>query len=489
MEFPARIGKYEIERRIGSGGMAEVYVGKVRGAESFALPVAIKRMLPEFATNEAFTNLFVSEAKLTAQLNHPNIVSVVDFDRDPEHGLFLAMEMVDGPDLSRLLMAGPEPLPLPVVIYLVTEILTGLGFAHNLPLDGHDICGIVHRDVSPHNVLLSWQGAVKVSDFGIAKARTATDATASVVVKGKPSYMSPEQATAKPLDGRSDLFAVGVMLWEMLTGRTLFGDSGSFEGTLAAVLFLPIPSPRDLRPDLPADVCDVAMRLLERDRERRYATAEDARQALLACAAAHRGAIQELIELMKARFPEQAPERSSKAISKQRAAPRISAAAFDAVTLQAGEHGQPGVGTPTQRAGARGSATRLALLFAGALALGGGATAGVVLLLSREKAAPPATTAPAPALGPGPRRAPPESTPPAAITTTAPASTASTPGSSPAPTPTSAPTARVPPRPSKEARPAGPRDPSTTRAAGGPWQTKPMDINQLQPAPNLLPAQ
>jgi tRNA A-37 threonylcarbamoyl transferase component Bud32 len=460
VEFPARIGKYEIERRIGSGGMAEVYVGKVIGAESFARRVAIKRMLPEYANNETFTSMFVSEAKLTAQLNHSNIVSVVDFDRDPEHGLFLAMEMIDGPDLSRLLMAGPEPLPLSVVIYITAEILTGLGFAHDLPIAGHEIRGIVHRDVSPHNVLMSWHGAVKVSDFGLAKARTATDASASVAVRGKASYMSPEQATAKPLDGRSDLFAVGVMLWEMLTGRTLFGDGGSFDGKLAAVLFLPIPSPREHRPELPADICDVVMRLLERDRERRYPTAEDARQALLACRAANRGAaILELIAILKARFPGQAPQRSSEAGDKARAAPKSALGAFDAVTLLATGQDPPGQFSPAGAAKrARSSAARLALMFAAALVIGVGGTVGVVTLLSRDKAA----AAPTPATMTTKEPAIPDVQPRAATTPTA--ATPAPVALVPAPASTKAMTLRRPQRRRKVPRVLGHRFTKTAQS-------------------------
>ena len=214
------IGKYQVERPLGGGGMAEVFLARVHGAAGFSRRVAIKRILPGYSDHATFASLFVSEAQLSSQLTHPNIVSVLDFEHDAEHGLFLVMELVEGKDLSKLLETGT--LPTSLVIYLVAEVLRGLGYAHNLPAGDSELRGVIHRDVSPHNVLLSWEGAVKVADFGIAKSRAASNASASVVLKGKVNYMSPEQANSEPLDGRSDLFAVGVMLWEMLVGQSLF---------------------------------------------------------------------------------------------------------------------------------------------------------------------------------------------------------------------------------------------------------------------------
>ena len=243
-------GKYRLDQRLGGGGMAEVFLGSTVGAEGFTRKVAIKRVLPGYSDNEAFAQMFVSEARISSQLVHPNIVSTFDFDRDAEGRLFLVMELVEGRDLDSLLSSGM--LPIPVVIFVIGEVLRGLGYAHDLPA-GNDMHGVVHRDVSPHNVLLSWDGSVKVSDFGIAKARAASEATASVFIKGKPAYMSPEQANGQPLDGRSDLFAVGVMLWEMLTGRRLFVGEDT-RATLAAVLFGQIPKPRQLRSEIPKDL-------------------------------------------------------------------------------------------------------------------------------------------------------------------------------------------------------------------------------------------
>jgi hypothetical protein len=318
MTVSAAWGKYRLEARLGGGGMAEVFVGAAVGAEGFSRRVAIKRVLPGFSDNDAFAQMFVAEARISSRLVHPNIVSVVDFDRDPEQRLFLVMELVDGKDLGSLAALGP--LPVPVVIYILAEVLRGLGYAHDLPV-GADVRGVVHRDVSPHNVLLGWEGGVKVSDFGIAKARSASEATASEFIKGKPAYMSPEQANGLPLDGRSDLFAAGIMLWEMLVGHRLFVGEDT-RSTLAAVLFGPIPRPRAQRPDVPKDLERVCMKLLERDLAARYATAEDAIADLLDGEAAPRNGRALLSALLAERYPHDAPVRQSQARARDAAAAR-----------------------------------------------------------------------------------------------------------------------------------------------------------------------
>jgi serine/threonine protein kinase, bacterial len=300
-------GKYRLDQRLGGGGMAEVFLGSTVGAEGFSRPVAIKRVLPGFSDNPAFAQMFVAEAQISARLVHPNIVSVIDFDRDDENRLFLVMELVEGRDLDALVSTGL--LPFPVVIYVIAEVLRGLGHAHDLPV-GSGIRGIVHRDVSPHNVLLSWDGSVKVSDFGIAKARAASEATASVFIKGKPAYMSPEQANGESLDGRSDLFAVGIMLWEMVVGRRLFVGEDT-RATLASVLFGQVPRPRSLRPEIPKDLERVVMKLLERDLPARYATAEDAIHDLLECHDAPKAGRELLARTLAERFPQHAPVRQS----------------------------------------------------------------------------------------------------------------------------------------------------------------------------------
>ena len=310
-------GKYRLDTRLGGGGMAEVFLGSTLGAEGFSRRVAIKRVLPGYSDNDQFAQMFVAEARISSQLVHPNIVSVLDFDRDADRRLFLVMELVEGKDLDALAHSGL--LPIPVVIFVIAEVLRGLGFAHDLPV-GTDMRGVVHRDVSPHNVLLSWEGAVKVSDFGIAKAREASNATATTMVKGKPAYMSPEQANGEALDGRSDLFAVGIMLWEMLCGRPLFAGDTTQE-TLARVLFAPIPSPRALRPDVPLDLAAVTERLLARDRASRFSNADAAISALVGCVAHPRNGRETMIQLLAERCHGRAPVRPRSGVSAAPTAP------------------------------------------------------------------------------------------------------------------------------------------------------------------------
>lgn len=289
-------GRYVIERLVGRGGMGEVFAGRAIGVEGFTRPVAIKRLHTQYSDERVLRSMLVEEARCTASLSHGNIVSVLDLDRDEAGRLFLVMELVDGIDLASLLCTGT--LPLPVALFVTCEILRGLGHAHGAPAAG----GLVHRDVSPQNMLIGWDGAVKVSDFGLAKAHSGTKASASLFVKGKIAYMSPEQANGAALDGRSDLFSVGVMLWEMLCGARLFGHS-TLEATVRSVLLEPIPPPRSRAPELPEDVEWITMRLLDRDRDRRFPTASAAIEALLACAAYPKDGRERLAGLLRQRLP------------------------------------------------------------------------------------------------------------------------------------------------------------------------------------------
>lgn len=299
--------RYRFGDKLGAGGMAEVFRATQLGAEGFSRVVAVKRVLPGFSSVPQFASMFVQEAKLASLLTHPNVVSVLDFDRDEEGRLFLAMEYVEGRDLAALAATGR--LPFSVIIFIVSETLRGLGYAHNLPTADGPL-GLIHRDVSPQNVLLSWEGAVKVSDFGIAKARDASQATASTMIKGKPQYMSPEQAKGEPLDGRSDLFAVGIMLWELATGHRLF--EGSTQESLARIVFGNIPPPSSVSPDIPRDLEAVTMTLLANTREARYANAELAIEDLARCVDAPRNGRTELARVLAERFPEALAARMSR---------------------------------------------------------------------------------------------------------------------------------------------------------------------------------
>ncbi len=311
---PRAASRYRRGERIGVGGMAEVFRGTTVGAEGFARPVAIKRVLPHLSDSTEFATMFIAEAKVASRLAHPNIVAVLDFDRDADDRLFIVMELVDGIALDALVATGP--VPAAVARFIAIETLRGLGHAHASPE------GVVHRDVTPHNILLGWEGAVKVADFGIAKVRAASERTSSL--RGKPGYLSPEQAAGRAVDGRADLFAVGIVLWELLTGGRLI--DGSVEESVAQVLFKELPRPRTLRPDIPECVEAVVMRLLERDPDDRYPTATEAIAALVACGTPGVDDRVEVARLLARRFTRADRRRRARSQTVTRVRPRPVAA-------------------------------------------------------------------------------------------------------------------------------------------------------------------
>lgn len=284
--------RYVLEHVLGRGGMGEVFAGRALGREGFSRPVAIKRLHARYSDDRA---LLVTEARLTAGLLHQNIVTVFDLDQDEAGRMFLVMELIDGSDLASLLRAGA--LPVPCALFIACEILRGLGYAHERRGADDIVRGFVHRDVSPQNVLIGWDGSVKVSDFGLAKVRLAAQASASIFVRGKPGYMSPEQADGDALDGRSDLFSAGIMLWEMLCGRRLFGSGTK----LTNLLLDAIPSPRVHVPELPEEIEHITMRLLARDLGERYPAADAVVAELQACAAFPKNGHEQIAGLLRAR--------------------------------------------------------------------------------------------------------------------------------------------------------------------------------------------
>ena len=310
LEFLSGRRYYDVVRKLGAGGMAEVYLCMMQGGEGFSRPVALKLINDEYAAHAAFRRQFTQEARFASMLSHSNIVNVIDFDMDSRGRLFLVMEYVEGVDLHAL--TSGRVLPPSIAIHIAAGILGGLGYAHTLP-HGGDVRGIVHRDISPQNILLSWSGAVKVADFGIAKALTTSGVLSGF--KGKAAYMSPEQAAGDPIDGRSDLFSVGVVLWEMLTGRRLFQGQQVRE-VISRIMLGDIPAPSIIRPVAP-DLERVVMQLLANDREARYATAREAAAGLMQCQDAPKNGPSELVAYLAKRFPpgsqhaQRAPEGTS----------------------------------------------------------------------------------------------------------------------------------------------------------------------------------
>ena len=266
MAGPGLERRYELVERIAVGGMAEVFRAKAYGPHGFEKVLAIKRILPALASDPEFERRFIAEAKLVARLSHANIVQVVDFSRFGQ-SLYIVMEFIDGCDLAELLSRARErgvALPLPAAMHVALEMLKGLDFAH-----GH---GVVHRDVSPSNVLLSLSGEVKIADFGIALVG-GFDVTRTRRVMGKWRYMSPEQARGEELDARSDAFAAGAVLFELFTGHKLFTGQDA-EEIIENVAAMEVPSVCALRPELPADLDPPLQAALARDRARRATVAE-----------------------------------------------------------------------------------------------------------------------------------------------------------------------------------------------------------------------
>ncbi len=278
-ELPATFGKYQLLRRIATGGMAEVFLARSFGVEGFEKRLVIKRILPALAQNPRFVSMFVNEAKISVCLNHPNIVQVYDLGRTDEGGgdWFIAMEHIHGRDLTqivRTLRREDRLLPLPLAVYVVGAALRGLSYAHaRTGADGQPL-GLVHRDVSPHNLLVSFQGDVKLVDFGIARlAGVAESQGTSKPGGGKFAYMSPEQAKGDPVDRRADVFSAGIVLYELLVGHRLYDDPDPAK-KLERVRKAEIPDPRLENPNIPDALWEILQKALARDPEDRYPSAE-----------------------------------------------------------------------------------------------------------------------------------------------------------------------------------------------------------------------
>jgi hypothetical protein len=271
-----RFGRYELLRRLGSGGMAEVFAAKTFGAEGFVKDVVIKRILPAFSEDPDFVQMFINEARLAARLQHANVVQIFDFNH-VDGIYYIAMELVDGLDLRSMFGTSRRraiPVPVRLAVHVGVETLKGLHYAHTRSDNGKPL-GLVHRDISPHNLLVSFAGEVKITDFGIAKAAAIASATRSGAVKGKLAYMSPEQIRSAPVDARSDLFSLGVVLWELLAGQRLYqADS---EGELfAKVRRADVPQLRPLGAELPPDLERVVGKLLAPEPDQRFQSAAEA---------------------------------------------------------------------------------------------------------------------------------------------------------------------------------------------------------------------
>lgn len=280
---------YKVSERLESGGMAEVFRGESFSVAGFKKQVAIKRVLPHLAANEKFIRMFLDEARLSARLSHANIVQVFDIGH-VENTYFIVMEYIDGVNLKSVveyLRGSRQPFPINLACHIAVKVCEGLFYAHNLTDSDGKHLNIVHRDISPPNVLISKNGEVKIVDFGLAKAAHSVEKTEPGVVKGKFSYLAPETAMGQEADPQADIFAVGIMLWEMLAGRKLFQGETDYQ-TVKLVQQATIPSVRALNPAVPEELEGVLRRALARDKSQRFATAEEFSDELATFLVRHR---------------------------------------------------------------------------------------------------------------------------------------------------------------------------------------------------------
>ncbi|HTJ41271.1 MAG TPA: protein kinase [Kofleriaceae bacterium] len=273
-----RLGRYELVRRLAVGGMAELYLARQPGIGGFQKLVALKRILPQYAQSRDFVGMFLDEARLAATIQHANVAQVYDLGRT-EHGLYFTMEYVHGEDVRAIANAGIKrdgDVPLHIAIAIAIGAAAGLHAAHELVDEHGTLVGLVHRDVSPSNVLVSYGGCVKLIDFGVAKAAGRQQETRAGTLKGKIAYMSPEQCKGAPIDRRSDVFALGVVLYEMATGTRLFTmptDGGDY-ALIKRIVEEDAPLPSSRRDDFPLELEGIIMRALRRDPDERYPSAQ-----------------------------------------------------------------------------------------------------------------------------------------------------------------------------------------------------------------------
>ena len=269
---PTQFGKYWLTDRIAVGGMAELYRGKISGDEGFEKAVAVKKILPHLAAEQDAVNYFIDEARLAALLQHPNIAQIYDFGR-LEESYFIAMEYLFGKDLKTVLSTAEArnmPLSLENALHIASRISSGLDYAHNMKDLQGNLLNIIHRDVSPQNIFITYDGQIKIIDFGIAKAASRITSTRSGVIKGKVAYMSPEQAEGREVDHRADIFSVGILLYEMVTGRYMYeGDAMEILSRAREAQFV---RPERIVRDLPECVVLMLDMALARDTRTRYAS-------------------------------------------------------------------------------------------------------------------------------------------------------------------------------------------------------------------------
>ncbi|MGD9369762.1 MAG: serine/threonine-protein kinase [Desulfobacteraceae bacterium] len=265
----SRIGPYHLKEKIAQGGMAELFLSDYVRTDGFRRKVAIKKVLPNLAENQDFIKMFIREARLAALLQHPNIVQIFDFGKI-QNTYFIAMEFIDGKTLGQVMAHVKAGLPIDMAVFLISKICLGLDYSHKRKDDetGNPL-GIVHRDISPQNIMVSYQGEVKISDFGISKANTEPSLTQAGVIKGKLAYLSPEQALGQQVDHQADIYSLGLMFYEILTGSRIYQFDSDIEAirTIPEMEIVPI---KQMRKDIPDQLNEIVMKCLAKDKNERY---------------------------------------------------------------------------------------------------------------------------------------------------------------------------------------------------------------------------
>jgi len=479
-------GPYVLLKRVATGGMAELFLAKKRGVEGFEKTLAIKRILPHLSDNQEFITMFIDEARLAARLTHPNIVQIFDMGRiDGDY--YIAMEYVPGKDLRAVLRRAQEvqrPVPVEIAVIVAIHLCAALDYAHRARDDQGRPLHIVHRDVSPPNVLISYDGDIKLADFGVAKAAVKMHVTLSGALKGKVLYMAPEQANLQPVDARSDIYSLGLVLYEMLAGRNPFYDRGDTELTvLEKVRQGRVPPVQTFRPDVPEALARILEKALQPDPARRYESAREF-QRDLEDFLVQRGIPNSTLyvaRFIRELFPEEAgpiDDIREKLRHLPRIEPRTPPAAVEApseaaptvlvetpVPAGVGVRSLEEVAYPTVTPKRRRPTALLLFLLAGLLVVVAGAITGIVLRQASIRSRPAAPVVPAP-----PPAASLEPTPPAVPAVRPETPAPETPTVAPAPPEAKAP---APPNPPAEA-PETP--PSPVKAPEGPPPTPPVKV-------------
>jgi serine/threonine-protein kinase len=276
-----RYGRYTLVKKLATGGMAEIWLARQRGLADFKRMVVIKKILSHLSAQETFVKMFLDEARMSAQLNHPNIVQVYDLGREGE-SYFIAMEFINGENLAAVAWRGKKKnrsLPVAYCARVLADACKGLHYAHHLRGSDGSPLNIVHRDISPQNILLTYEGETKVVDFGIAKAASRSEATKTGMLKGKFSYMSPEQCVGGHIDMRSDVFALGILLYELTTGTRLFKHESELM-ILEMITKRDVVPPREVNADIPAALDEIVMKALRKEPAERFQHAQEMQLAL-----------------------------------------------------------------------------------------------------------------------------------------------------------------------------------------------------------------